>query len=84
MLKNLFKTKREGETKNTHSRSDRFFQHQGHWFFKTREGEQVGPFLSRSEAQYALLFFVERNAWPSQEELASFIEGLELYASAEP
>lgn len=83
MLKDLFKPKREGEDKSAHPRSDRFIQHEGHWFFKTREGEQVGPFSSRNEAQYALLYFIERNAWPSQQELASFIEGLELLADTE-
>lgn len=82
MLKKLFNYKRQGESKTANPRSDRFVHHEGHWFFKTREGEQVGPFLSRSEAQHALLFFVERNTWPSQEELTNFIEGLVLYSKA--
>lgn len=82
MLGKLFKkTRQDDSKKDKHDRSDRFFSNNGQWFFKTREGQRVGPFLSRSDAQHALLFFIERNEWPTEQELQDFIEGCKLYAA---
>lgn len=64
-------------------RTDRFCQQDGLWFFKTREGLDVGPFESRSDAHYALLYFVERSEWPNAEQLSSFIEGCEYHAGVQ-
>ncbi len=75
----LLNKKRDGEDDHNHSdRTDRFSKVGKFWFFKTREGVDVGPFESRNEAQYALLYFVERAEWPSAEQLKPFIEGCEL------
>lgn len=45
-----------------HQRSDRLFQQQGMWFFKTREGKDVGPFRYRGEAELMLTRFVQEVA----------------------
>jgi len=44
----------------THSRSDRVFSQQNLWYFKTREGDNVGPFRYRSEAESNLDRFMEQ------------------------
>ena len=75
----LLNKKRDGDdNKNNSDRTDRFTKEGKFWFFKTREGYDVGPFESRNEAQYALLYFVECSEWPSPEQLKNFIEGCEL------
>ncbi|MCW8877631.1 MAG: DUF6316 family protein [Kangiellaceae bacterium] len=53
-------TCRNGETTTRQFiRSGRFFQNSGHWFFKTREGVDYGPFNSRTECRYAYNEFIE-------------------------
>jgi hypothetical protein len=39
--------------------SEQLFSEQDLWYFKTREGDQVGPFRYRSEAQSNLESFME-------------------------
>jgi hypothetical protein len=86
MLNQLFKShtreKEDGKPKAS-DRSDRLYQEQGRWFFKTREGLNVGPFQKKNDAQYALLYFAERAEWPSDEQLNDFIEGCQLFDVAE-
>ena len=78
----LWNKVREGEIKADRTdRSDRFCQDNGLWYFKTREGLDVGPFESRGEAQYALLYFTECSEWPDAEQLKSFIEGCEYHVA---
>ena len=85
MLDKLFNSKKRGDDKQGQAeeakakRSDRIYEDNNRWFFKTREGMDVGPFLSKGDAQYALLYFTERNEWPSDEQLQNFIEGCELF-----
>lgn len=45
---------------DTHSRSDRVFSQQNLWYFKTREGGDIGPFRYRSEAESNLDKFMEQ------------------------
>ena len=45
---------------DTHNRSDRVFSQQNLWYFKTREGDDVGPFRYRSEAESNLDRFLEQ------------------------
>ena len=80
MLSKLLNKKRDGEKESSSGRTDRFLKKDSSWFFKTREGFEVGPFGSKSEAQYALLFFVEQSDWPSETQLNDFIEGCQLNA----
>jgi len=35
----------------TPERSDRVYSQQNLWYFKTREGDEIGPFRYRSEAE---------------------------------
>lgn len=79
MFANLISKKRKGEPKENRDRTDRFSKVGDFWFFKTREGLDIGPFASRSDAQYALLYFVERSEWPDDEQLKDFIEGCKHY-----
>jgi len=41
-------------------RSERIFSEQDLWYFKIREGNEVGPFRYRSEAQSNLERFMEQ------------------------
>lgn len=41
-------------------RSERIFSAQDLWYFRIREGDEVGPFRYRSEAQNNLERFMER------------------------
>ncbi len=81
MLSKLIKKSRAGESSNKHQRHDRFVKRNEHWYFQTREGLDVGPFESRGEAQYALLYFTECSEWPDAEQLKSFIEGCEYHVA---
>lgn len=83
MLSNLIRKTRSGEAKEKRDRSDRFTKTDNGWFFRTREGYEVGPFDKRSDAHHALLYFVERSEWPNTEQLADFIQGCELIAGLE-
>ena len=81
MLNELFKKNRseDQDKQDANQRSDRIYKEEGRWFFKTREGMDIGPFQKRREAQYALLYFTERAEWPTDQELAEFIEGCKLF-----
>ena len=65
---------RAGETFVLHSRSDRFFRVGTHWFFRTREGFDVGPFDDKNQSQLALVYFVAHNSWPSAKQLRAYIQ----------
>lgn len=54
-----------------HSRSDRLFHQSGLWYFKTREGKDVGPFRYRDEAELMLTRFVRELAEQQQKALSS-------------
>lgn len=79
MFSKLFSKSRSADSnKKKHGKTDRILKKDKFWFFRTREGFEVGPFNSRNDAQYALLYFVESSEWPTPEQLADFIEGCEL------
>lgn len=40
-------------------RTDRFFAVNSSWYFSTREGANIGPFESKTEAQAGLTEFIE-------------------------
>jgi ABC-type ATPase with predicted acetyltransferase domain len=42
-----------------HDRSERLFTDAGLWYFRTREGKDVGPFRYRCEAESMLSRFLE-------------------------
>ncbi|NKB31644.1 MAG: hypothetical protein GKR91_00905 [Pseudomonadales bacterium] len=41
-------------------RSDRIFSDQNLWYFRTREGDEIGPFRYRSEAESNLDRFMQQ------------------------
>ena len=41
-----------------HFQMDRFVQQNGEWFYVTRDGEERGPFKSRSDAEGDLVFYI--------------------------
>ena len=84
MFANLISKRRKGENRENRDRTDRFSQEGDFWFFKTREGLDIGPFTSRSDAQYALLYFVERSEWPDNIQLQDFIEGCSHHVGIPP
>lgn len=52
-------------------RSDRLFHQSGLWYFRTREGKDVGPFRYRDEAELMLTRFVRELAEQQQKALSS-------------
>ena len=56
-------TKRDNRNSDTddHSwfRTDRFFEHEGQWFFLTREGSTEGPFGDEFEARAHLEAYIK-------------------------
>ena len=49
---------RRGETEVSGSRTDRIFEQSSYWYFRTREGMDIGPFDSRGEAAVGVKGFV--------------------------
>lgn len=47
-------------TSSPPDRSDRVFSEQDLWYFKIREGEDIGPFRYRSEAESNLDHFLQQ------------------------
>jgi len=58
-MQTLTSLKRNGENGEVPIRSDRFFSAQGEWYFSTREGNPIGPFDDKEEAQQGLHDFLE-------------------------
>ena len=52
-----FCRKDDAEEKNWF-RMDRFYVADGRWFFSTREGEEVGPFVSRAAANNGVAAYI--------------------------
>lgn len=52
-------------------RSDRFYCDAGLWYFRTREGTDVGPFRYRCEAESMLLRFLQEVQEKQQQAMAS-------------
>ena len=46
----------------TYYRTDRFYSENGGWYFKTREGEELGPFDDKAEAKEALEMHILLNS----------------------
>lgn len=55
-----------------HTRTNRFFRQGKEWFFSTRDGNSIGPFTDKAEAQLALAYFVERTQWPNKKQLREY------------
>lgn len=53
---------RSGETRNIPFRSNRYFCINGTWYFMTREGTQMGPFIDKREAEAELMMFIREKS----------------------
>jgi hypothetical protein len=53
---------RVGETRNIPFRSNRYFCINGTWYFMTREGSQMGPFIDKREAEAELMMFIREKS----------------------
>lgn len=49
---------RAGESKTHSIRSERFFHQENYWYFRTREGLDIGPFDQRQDAEAGLRGFI--------------------------
>lgn len=67
---------RRGEQGPTPLRTDRFFAVNNSWYFSTREGASVGPFMSKPDAQSGLVQFIEFVQLASPNMLESFFDSL--------
>ena len=62
---------RRGDTESFLDRKNsRFFQSQGYWYYNTREGADIGPFDTHSEAETGVSDFIDfmSHAEPSMSE----------------
>lgn len=53
---------RTGEARNIPFRSNRYYCVNGTWFFMTREGSQLGPFIDKREAEAELMMFIREKS----------------------
>ena len=51
---------RRGEKRQVRFRSDRIFVADSQWYFSTREGEEVGPYATKEEAEAELVRYLYR------------------------
>ncbi|MBC54155.1 MAG: hypothetical protein CMQ34_10030 [Gammaproteobacteria bacterium] len=51
---------------SSHERSERLFSLSGLWYFRTREGKDVGPFRYRCEAEAMLTRFIDETSRAQQ------------------
>lgn len=49
---------RNGEPEKSHFRSERFYCADSEWYFSTREGDEMGPFSLRADAEAELTLFL--------------------------
>ena len=56
---------------NVPERSERMFTRSGMWYFRTREGKDVGPFRYKDEAELMLTRFVQELQELQQQALVS-------------
>lgn len=57
---------RAGESKPIPFRNQRYFCTNGVWFFETRGGKQIGPFISKQEMEAELLIFIREKTMLNQ------------------
>lgn len=53
---------RNGESRHIPFRSNRYFCINGTWYFMTREGSQLGPFIDKREAEAELMMFIREKS----------------------
>lgn len=50
---------RTGESENFPERASRYFKQEEYWYYHTREGVDIGPFDSLSEAETGVSDFID-------------------------
>ncbi len=50
---------RTGEQGSTPTRNSRFLKKNGYWYYTTREGMEVGPFDTQSEAESGVSAYID-------------------------
>ena len=75
---------RAGETNkiDPNKRNKRFFENDKGWFFNTREGETIGPFLSLQDAKAELEFYIENDLFSGDSPSTSQADGFILSSQA--
>jgi hypothetical protein len=53
------KLSRKGEGKTPQDRSERLFTQHNYWYFRTREGMDIGPYDSESDADNGINSFID-------------------------
>jgi len=52
-------TQRKGERLEAQNRSSRLFEHDDYWYFRTREGMEIGPFDYKMDAEQGIDNFID-------------------------
>lgn len=50
--------RKDDKQEKTYFRMDRIYLSNGVWFFSTREGQEVGPFISRGAARNGVFAYI--------------------------
>ena len=50
---------RKGEMESSPDRSERLFTQHSYWYFRTREGMDIGPYDSQTDANNGINSFIE-------------------------
>lgn len=50
---------RKGEKKDPQDRSERLFTQHNYWYFRTREGMDIGPYDSKADANDGINSFID-------------------------
>jgi len=53
---------RTGEERSIPFRTNRYYCVNGTWYFMTREGSQLGPFIDKREAEAELTMFIREKS----------------------
>ena len=56
---NALTLSRKGESRASQNRSERVFIQHNYWYFRTREGMEIGPYDSRLDAKGGIDSFIE-------------------------
>ena len=56
---------RSGESRNIPFRTNRYFSTNGAWYFMTREGVEMGPFIDKDDAEAELMMFIREKSMMS-------------------
>ena len=73
----MLATNRAGEQGPVPDRRDRLFMEGRHWYFRTREGTDIGPYKTKNDALTGLHDFIEFMQLAEPPLLSSFYASLQ-------